>query len=236
MPFDVQRRAIRVELPLSILVALLLLVMVADPLLDGAPTRRISRTDGLLALGLFAIFLYTLVDAMGEPPDSGAGDESGVDVTGKRTGVASAALRLVVGLAVLLVSSRVIVLLAVDVAGALGVPERIVGLTVVSVGTSLPELVTSVAAARRREMDIAIGNVLGSNIFNVLLILAVSAVVSPVPVSGGAHTDLLANLGAAVLVLVFVLTGGGRRVTRVEASVLLLSYVAYMSVSVVHAV
>jgi cation:H+ antiporter len=85
-------------------------------------------------------------------------------------------------------------------------------------------------------MDIAIGNVLGSNIFNVLLILAVSAVVSPVPVSGGAHTDLLANLGAAVLVLVFVLTGGGRRVTRVEASVLLLSYVAYMSVSVVHAV
>jgi cation:H+ antiporter len=234
IPFHVHRRATRVELPLSMLVAVLLIAMAADPLLDGATARRISRTEGILALGLFSIFLYTLLDTMRDGREEAAvrGPAAVSGTAAPPPALSGALLRLIAGLAVLLSSARVIVLLAVGVANGFGVPERIVALTVVSVGTSLPELVTSVAAARRRETDIAIGNVLGSNIFNVLLILAVSAIVAPVPVPGAAFVDLLAHLGATALVFLVVLTGGGRTVTRVEAAVLLLAYGAYMSLSV----
>jgi cation:H+ antiporter len=252
IPFDVNRRATRVELPLGLLAALVLVAMAADPFLDGAPARLIGRSDALLALGLFGVFVYTLYDTMRagapgveapdveapwvEPPDIGV---PGLSPAGPRGSGARAVAReigkLTAGLAVLLVSARLIVVLATGVAAGFGVPDRIIGLTVVSVGTSLPELVTSATAAIRREIDIAVGNVLGSNIFNVLLILATSAVICPVPVSDDGMADLFAHFAASVLVLLFVRAGGGRRVNRVEAVLLICSYGAYIAYSLTRA-
>ena len=247
VPFEVNRRATRVELPLGLLAALVLVAMAADPFLDGAPARLIGRSDALLALGLFAVFLYTLYDAMRagapgvEAPDVEApGTTTPGLLPSRPRGSGSRAVaveigKLTAGLAVLLVSARLIVVLATAVAQGFGVPERIIGLTVVSIGTSLPELVTSATAAVRREIDIAVGNVLGSNIFNVLLVLATSAIILPVPVSGDGMADLFAHLAASVLVLLFVLAGGGRRLNRIEAVLLIGSYGAYIAYSLVKA-
>ena len=117
---------------------------------------------------------------------------------------------------------------AVALARSFGVSERIISLTVVSLGTSLPELATSVVAARKRNVDLAIGNVVGSNIFNIFFILGISAIVHPVEVGPGVYLDLLVNILAGVLLFVFVFTGRGRRIDRWEGIVFLLIYFGYL--------
>jgi len=138
-----------------------------------------------------------------------------------------AALFTIGGLALTLLGARFLVDGAIELARAAGVSETIVGLTIVAVGTSLPELVTSVMAAVRRQSDVAFGNIVGSNIYNILGILGVTAIVRPIPVPPEiAHVDIWVMLLATVLLLVFSVTGW--RVTRTEGGVLLASYIAYV--------
>jgi cation:H+ antiporter len=117
---------------------------------------------------------------------------------------------------------------AVRVAEMLGISERIIGLTIVSIGTSLPELATSVVAAMKRNVDIAVGNIVGSNIFNVFWILGVSAVVNPVIVREGSVLDMSVNIGASFLLFIFIFTGKERRIDRTEGVLFLILYALYM--------
>jgi cation:H+ antiporter len=137
------------------------------------------------------------------------------------------ALRAVAGLALLVGGGYLLVEGAVGVARSLGMSERVIGLTIVAIGTSLPELATSLVAASRGHADIAVGNVIGSNIFNVLLILGATAVVAPIPAALSSVTLDLAMLGGITGFAVVVMATR-RRVTRVEATVMLLSYVAFL--------
>lgn len=128
----------------------------------------------------------------------------------------------------MIIGGRLIVANATIIADKIGISNRIIALTIVSIGTSLPELATSVVAARKKNVDIAIGNVVGSNIFNIFLILGLSTVITPFQVPQGVAFDMLINILLGVLLFLFVFTGKGRKIERWEGIILLVTYICYM--------
>jgi cation:H+ antiporter len=126
------------------------------------------------------------------------------------------------------VGGRVIVMFAVELAREFGLAERVIALTIVSAGTSLPELATSIVAARKKNFDIAVGNIVGSNIFNIFFVLGISAVVAPIPLQSGSNFDLMVNLTGGLLLFVFLFTGKGRRLERWEGALFMLLYLIYL--------
>ena len=117
---------------------------------------------------------------------------------------------------------------AVNIAKQFGISERVIALTIVSIGTSLPELATSVVAARKKNVDIAIGNIVGSNIFNIFFILGISAFINPVLVEAGNYMEIYINIFASVLLFLFIFSGKGRKINKVEGSIFLILYVSYL--------
>ncbi len=157
------------------------------------------------------------------PPDTGAGAARG--------GLPVAALLLLAGMGLIVGGAQLLVANAIFLAKSFGVPDAVVGLTIVAIGTSLPELVTSVIAALRRESAIALGNVLGSNIFNILFIGGTTGLIAPGPVPDSIlRFDLLLVLGASLVVMIFAWTGG--RLSRREGAVLLATYLTYLAYTV----
>ncbi|MDX5435588.1 MAG: calcium/sodium antiporter [Pontibacter sp.] len=225
-PLTVKSNTTWLEIPLSFLAAVSVLVLVNDMLLDGVATDAISRTDGIMLLLFFCIFLvYNISLAIG----GSAEDETPtVNYTYLQAG-----LYLLIGLAGLIIGGRLIVTSAVSIAQAFGLSERVIGLTIVSIGTSLPELATSVVAVRKRNVDIAIGNVVGSNIFNIFFILGISTVVTQVPVKPESGIDIAINIAASLLLFIFIFTGKGRQLVRWEGGFLLALYVGYLVILLV---
>ena len=124
---------------------------------------------------------------------------------------------------------HMIVTSAVDLAHMAGISERVIGLTIVSIGTSLPELATSAVAALRKNVDIAIGNIVGSNIFNIFFILGLSSILHPLPIQPKSETDILVNIAAEALLFIFIFTGKGRRIERPEGIFFISSYLLYLA-------
>ncbi|WP_081490422.1 calcium/sodium antiporter [Pontibacter sp. BAB1700] len=221
-PLTVKRNTTWLEIPLSLLAAVAVLFVANDVFLDSAEANLISRSDGLLLLLFFCIFLvYNLMIAKG-------GNEDDEESETKDYTYLKAIFFIALGLGGLILGGRLIVTSAVGIAQAFGLSERIIGLTIVSVGTSLPELATSVVAVRKKNVDIAIGNVVGSNIFNIFLILGVSTVITPLQVSAASFTDIIFNIGAGLLLFIFIFTGRGRQLARWEGVVFLLLYLGYL--------
>ena len=219
-PLAIQAKVIRIDVPVMIGVSALV-----APVLVG---RRVGRLEGLLLLA--GIVAYTWLSFVLARREQGTAAETTYDES-LRAWPRSLGLSLLAtagGVAILAAGAEVFVGGAVAAAAALHVPEAVIGLTVVAVGTSLPELVTSVVAAARNESDIAVGNVVGSNIFNLLAILGASASARPLRAEGIATGDYLVMLAAALIL--FPLVRSGQRLTRWEALVLLLGYVAYTAV------
>jgi cation:H+ antiporter len=224
-PLTVKRNTTWLEIPLSLLAAVAVLFIANDMFLDSAVSNLISRSDGLLLLLFFSIFLvYNLMIAKG-----GNDDE---ETETKDYTYLKAILFIALGMGGLILGGRLIVTSAVGIAQAFGLSERIIGLTIVSVGTSLPELATSVAAVRKKNVDIAIGNVVGSNIFNIFLILGVSTIITPLHVSASSFTDIIVNIGAGLLLFIFIFVGKGRQLARWEGIVFVLLYLAYLGLLV----
>ena len=225
-PVAVERRVVRREVPLLLLTAAAAVALAFDGWLgDAGAADAFGRGDGLVLLLFFGLYLYGLVgDAAGgaaagesEPPASGAGP-------GSAPAWLAAAL-VVGGILGLVAGGELAVRNAGDLARSAGVPEVVIALTVVAVGTSLPELVTCAAAARRGQSDLAIGNLVGSNLYNLTFVLGLTASISPVPVPGGGRADLLVMLLASALLLPLALTG--KRVSRPEGVFLLLLWGGY---------
>ncbi len=220
-PLTVKTNTTWLEIPLSLLAAVAVLVIASDVFMDGATANLISRTDGILLLLFFLIFLvYNLKVAQNSPVEE--------ETETKDYTYAKSILFIVLGLAGLILGGRLIVVSAVGIAQVFGLSERIIGLTVVSIGTSLPELATSIIAVRKKNGDIAIGNVVGSNIFNIFLILGLSTVITPLSVGTNSLTDILINIVASLLLFVFIFTGKGRNISRWEGIVLLSLYIGYL--------
>lgn len=218
IPLGVKKTTTWIEIPLAAFAAVLILILV-----NGEPAGRITRAEGICLLCFFIIFLlYTLALAR----YGGAGNGEEVEI--KEYTLGKSLLFIGIGMAGLIGGGRLLVSSAVDIAQSLGVSERIIGLTIVSIGTSLPELATSVIAARKKNADIAIGNVVGSNLFNTFLILGTSSVIAPLTISSDSQSDLWLNIIASLLLFLFIFTGQGRKINRWEGGIFVLLYVYYL--------
>jgi cation:H+ antiporter len=221
-PSRVIARTVRIDAPLVVFISWVLVGLLAD--------GEVGRIEGLILVGsLIAFTGLTLMQGRKEP--SAVQDEFQEAVGGAAgsiavTSVLVAAVLVVAGLAGLVLGGHLFLNAAVQLARTAGLSEAVIGLTIVAVGTSLPELVTSVVAALRGQGDIAVGNVLGSNVFNVLGILGVTAVVLPLEAGGITSPTLWIMVGTATAVALMAATG--RRITRWEGGVLLASYIVYV--------
>ena len=222
-PVTSQERSRNFDIPMSIIAGVLVLMFVAVRSPFGEEGQGITRFGGIILLVLFCYFLYNTFRHAKDHPDEMEADEV------KPMGVGLAVTLLLVGLAGLVIGGEMIVRSAVQIATDLGVSEAIIGLTVVALGTSLPELATSAIAAFKKNCDIALGNVIGSNIFNVFFVLASSATVRPLPAYEGISLDACMVVIGSVLVWLLVKTNHQRQIKRWGGAVLLLIYAGYLT-------
>ncbi len=219
-PMRIRHATIWQDIPFSFVGIIVVLIMASDPTLDRSGSAVISRADGLILLCFFSIYLYYTF--------STARKERSVAEDIKRHPLWLALLWVIGGLAALSYGGRLTVDGAVGIARALSISEAIIGLTLVAVGTSLPELATSIAAALRGRADMAMGNVVGSNIFNTFFILGVSASAAPLPIGKITAVDFLACLLATVLMFASGLVWKRQIMYRPKGGVLLGLYLLYL--------
>ena len=222
-PITSQERSRNFDIPLSIIAGVLVFTFVAVRSPFGEDGKGITRMGGIILLVMFCYFLYNTFRHAKDHPDEVEAE------TVKPMGVGLAVTLLLVGLAGLVIGGEMIVKSAVQIATNLGVSEAIIGLTVVALGTSLPELATSAIAAFKKNCDIALGNVIGSNIFNVFFVLATSATVRPLPAYDGINLDAWIVVLGSVLVWLFVKMNHERQIKRWGGAILLMVYVGYLT-------
>lgn len=216
-PIMVKRSSVRRDIPFAVLASLLMLIFC----LDGG----IDRLDAALLFILFAVFMFVTVKY---------GKNEGTEAKTTAAPLGKAALLLVVGLVCLILGSNLFVDNASFIASTLGVSDAVIGLTIVAGGTSLPELATSMVSAKKGNSDIAIGNVIGSNVFNILMIIGVTGLVKPMHIKGITSLDLIVMLASMLLLWFFCRTT--YKVKRWEGAVLAISYIAYLAWLIAQAV
>lgn len=216
-PIMVKRSSVRRDIPFAVLASLLMLIFC----LDGG----IDRLDAALLFILFAMFMFVTVKY---------GKNEGTEAKTTAAPLGKAALLLVVGLVCLILGSNLFVDNASFIASTLGVSDAVIGLTIVAGGTSLPELATSMVSAKKGNSDIAIGNVIGSNVFNILMIIGVTGLVKPMHIKGITSLDLIVMLASMLLLWFFCRTT--YKVKRWEGAVLAISYIAYLAWLIAQAV
>lgn len=229
-PIVITRNTLRKEIPLCILSSIVLLICANDVFLDKASENILNRVDGLLLLCFFVIFMgYTFAIASKpatiEQPAEHPVIEEETEI--KSLPWWKSILYIIGGLAALIYGGQLFVDGATGIARNLGVSESIIGLTLVAGGTSLPELATSIVAALKKNPEIAIGNVIGSNLFNIFFVLGCSASITPLHLSGITNFDLFTLVGSGILLWLFGLFFAKRTITRIEGGIMILCYVAY---------
>ena len=220
-PITVQSRILKAELPVLMLATLVVGALLYD--------LEISRTDAWIMLGLFFVIMaWSIWRGMRQPKDALA-DDIAHELEEDSMPIGRALVWLFIGLALLIASSRLLVWGAVDIASALGVSDLIIGLTIVAIGTSLPELASSIIAVRKNEHDLAIGNVIGSNLFNTLAVVGIAGAIQPLGVGSEVlYRDwtVMAGLTVSLFVLGYGVLGRGR-INRIEGALLVTAYAAY---------
>ena len=217
-PITVQKSMIRKEIPLSLGITVLLLILSNAVL--GQDENILSRLDASILLVLFIAFLfYTFKQSAAEPDD--------IKIGVKPLTNAKIWMLIIGGLGVLVAGGRMVVTGAENIALDFGISEKIIGLTIVAAGTSLPELVTSVVAASKKNSDIAVGNVIGSSIFNLLFILSVSGLINPITYEATFNREMLLLIGGTLLLILFMYVGKKHRLDRWQGALLLGIFVVY---------
>ena len=221
-PLVVKKGTVWKEIPLCLLAIVLLGILSNDKFIDNAGVSVLSRIDGLVLLSFFVIFIYYSFSI--------AKSIDGIeDLSDKKQVSTKKIITLIVsGLAALIIGGKLVVNGAVNIASAFGVSESIIGLTIVALGTSLPELATSAVAAYKRNSEIAIGNIVGSNIFNIFFILGVSSLIRPLPFESRNNFDIGIAVLASILLFVVMFTGKKHKLDRWEACLFLAIYVTYI--------
>ena len=240
-PLSLTSNNIKKDIPFSLLASAALIFVGSDIMLDGAPANIISRTDGLMLLSLFGVFMaYTIYSSQtstGMSQQSPAGisqnnasstlpDSSEGEI--KQRPIWLALIMVVGGLAGLVYGGDLFVASATALAKMLGVSDAVIAVTIMAGGTSLPELASCVVAAMKKNADLALGNVIGSNVSNVFLILGGSAVIHPLGMSNIGFFDLGTLLLATVLLFIAAFTFRKRSLDRVEATIFVLLYIGYI--------
>jgi len=221
-PLMVQKPTIIKEIPFALLASIVLLVMMADQRLQGFRVNSLTRADGIILLGFFGIFMYYVVEVAinGREKAKNEGETTEGSDVGRKI------IYTLLGLTAIVFGGELVVKNSIEVALAWGMSEALVGLTIVAVGTSLPELVTSITAALKKESEIALGNVIGSNIFNILFVLGISSTISPVMVEKKVFFDALIMILTTIVLL--LLASSNKKVSRGEGIFLAIIYLAYI--------
>lgn len=226
MSLRVKQSTVWKEIPLSLLAALVLFVLISRGLIDGYNYSTLTRTDGIMLLLFFSVFLYYIVQLAKATKteqdefeaEAMVKDKSSLHITGL----------LFVGFVGLFIGGQLVVESAVSLARALGWSELLISITVISFGSSLPELITTVTAALRKQADIAVGNIVGSNIFNIFFVLGLSSIINPLTIPAVVYVDLLILIFATTFLLGLIFIGERHRISRPQGVSLLVVYGLYL--------
>jgi cation:H+ antiporter len=219
-PLPLKRSTIFSEIPFTLIAALLVGFLANVTLLDNDHNLRLNRLEGFILLFFFGLYMLYVFNLSKTDPDQGA--KSNILPVGKSV------FFIIGGTVFLSLGGKWIVDGAIELAELLGVSQSFVGLTVVAVGTSLPELVTSVVAAHKRNIDIAVGNVIGSNIFNLLWILGISAIIRPLSFNVIGNADIMVMVLSGTMIILAIAIGKKNNLNRISGVMFFLSYLAYI--------
>lgn len=217
-PITIKDNTVKKELPLTLLISTLLVVLFLDISLGNGSTNQITRSDGIVILLFFSVFLYYLITLAKQKKETK--EEHPQFKLGKSL------LFVLLGLVGIVLGSNLVVDNASNIAKILGISERVISLTIIAFGTSLPELVTTIVSAKKGEQDLLVGNIIGSNIFNICVVLGI-----PVAIFGGITPssfqiiDLIVLVGSALLLFIFSETS--KKITKIEGFLMLLTFVIY---------
>lgn len=220
-PISVQKNTTWKEIPFSLLAVLVLSIVGNDALIDRGSYSGLTRSDGLILLAFFIIFMYYIFGIAQEK------EHSEISV-GTSVSVVRAIFLFCVGLIGLALGGVWAVDGAVGMARVLGLSEALIGLTIVAIGTSLPELATSIVAARKKEVDIAVGNIVGSNIFNIFWILGLTAVIRPIPMTAQLQIDVVVTLGVTLALFLMLFVGKRHLLERWQGVSFVAMYIGYI--------
>ncbi|WP_226678081.1 calcium/sodium antiporter [Mesobacillus jeotgali] len=221
-PLTVETTTIRKEIPFTLLASVALAAVASDIALQMANINSIGRSEGIILLLFFLIFLYYIIEVAlnNREPASDVASVTGKGTWGKNLFITLA------GLAAIIFGGDLVVDNATKIALSLGMSETLAGLTIVAVGTSLPELITSITAALKKKSEIALGNIVGSNIFNILFVLGISATISPLAVNDKIFTDIALMIILTAVLLIF--SRSKFKISKVEGAILAAVYIAYL--------
>ncbi|MCL7747744.1 calcium/sodium antiporter [Halalkalibacter alkaliphilus] len=222
-PLAVERPTIKKEIPFAFLATVALLVVMSDRALQFTNENFITRSDGIIFLLFFAIFLYYVIEAARNSREEEIGESKNIDQTG---GWGKSILITIGGLAAIVLGGYLVVESSTDIALRFGMSETLVGLTIVAIGSSLPELITSITAAMKQQSEIALGNIVGSSIFNVLFVLGVASIISPLPVNDKLFFDIFVLLVLTIILFIFSRTH--YKVKKYEGMALTIFYIIYL--------
>ncbi|WP_069998279.1 calcium/sodium antiporter [Cellulosilyticum sp. I15G10I2] len=229
-PLKVKRSIIFKEFPFALLSAFVLLILAYDTQFQDSSKNILTQADGMMLLVLFGIFMYYLIELALTSRATTKGQQIETEaeaVEGSSISNFKSIIFAIGGIVGIILGGKFVVDAATEIALGLGMSESLVGLTIVAVGTSLPELVTSIVAARRGQSDIALGNVIGSNIFNVFFVLGISAWISPIAISDTVFFDMLFLLGISIVAYLFAITK--KSIDKFEGIFLASTYIAYLT-------
>lgn len=224
-PIKVESSTVYKEIPFTILAVFVLFIVSNFVLIDNINITSLTRVTGLVFLAFFAIFIYYTIDMARQSKKKIETDELSIK-TGRHA--VTLAGMIIGGLVGLFVGGRLVVEGAIEIATQLGLSEFLISATIIAVGTSLPELVTGVQAARKSEPSIAVGNAIGSNIFNIFWILGITAVIAPIIIPGFINLDILILGGVSILLFLLVALNKNKEITRWNGIIFLALYAAYI--------
>lgn len=223
-PLKVQKATIIKEIPLALLGSVVLLILVLDINLQNHSVNILTRADGLILIAFFIIFLYYIIE-MAVKNHSAINNQI---LEQRNNKIKKHLIFTIIGLAAVTFGGWLVVNKSQEIALALGMSETLVGLTIVAIGTSLPELVTAITAALKKENEIALGNIIGSNIFNTLFILGVSSVITPLVLETKIIFDIIIMIALTLVLLIFSTTHK-RKINRFEGILLTIVYLIYLT-------
>lgn len=221
-PIKIKNNTIRKELPLCMLISVLLVVLFLDVMLAGGSVNQVTREDAIVILLFFCVFLYYLITLARQKKEE-------VKAEKPKYKLGKSLIFILLGLAGIIIGSELVVNNASSIASAIGMSERVIALTVIAFGTSLPELVTTIVAARKDEQELVVGNIIGSNIFNICVVLGIPvAIFGTITPSSFQMIDLIMLVASAVLLFIFSVTT--KKINRAEGALMLVAFCAYYGV------
>lgn len=228
-PIRIKKDTVAKELPLLLLISTVIIVLFLDTLLVSADQNTISRADGIICLLCFSVFIFYIISMARKNRAA----KTEVEKPKFRLGISL--LLILVGLAGVVGGSELVVSSASTIAASIGVSDRMIALTIVAFGTSLPELITTIKAAKRGENELLVGNIIGSNIFNICIVLGLPvALFGTITPSSFEIIDLIMLVGATVILL--LVSRSGRKITRLEGILMLATFTIYYSYIIINAV